>query len=433
VQSVGTTISCRLAVLLALLLIAPHINANDRQPDRLRLGYGEDGSRENAEADGSRDASVLPLAAKWSVDLGGPPVARAVPVVDDEHVYVALRSGQIVARSLLDGVERWRKDLPTEQPIAFDAGVVFVSSRDAIHALRGADGATVWETPLANITAPLVARAGWLIVLADRRVLAFRSSDGMRIWQRDIGRSAEAPAIDGDRVYISLDDGRIVAADITTGASIWERTVGGIAGPPAAAGDRVYAGASDRRFYCLKAQNGEIAWDMRIGAAIVGSAAVDAAHVYFLALDNVVRALDRSNGNQRWKHAYRRRASAGPAIGGRYVFVASSSSPDIWMWTTDGRPASSLTLPAAPAVPPAVVERGTGSLDVVAVTGNLAGQWQLTLLASAGEPPLVPFSEAPGVVLKPETRDVPVEPPLVPFIGLPGIVLQTEIFRSAGL
>jgi outer membrane protein assembly factor BamB len=375
---------------------------------------------------------VLPLAARWTVDLDGPPVARAMPVVDEERIFVALRSGHIVARGLLDGVERWRRDLPTEQPIAVDEGVVFVSSRDAIHALRAADGATMWETPLAKITAPLVARAGWLIVLAEQRVLAFRSRDGRLIWQRDIGGSTEPPAIDGDRVYVSLDDGRIVAADITTGTAIWESTLDGIAGPPRAAADRVYAGASDRLFYCLKAQNGEIAWTMRIGAGIVGSAAVDAAHVYLLALDNVVRALDRSNGNQRWKQAYPRRASTGPAIGGKYVFVASSSSPEIWMWTTDGRRAGSLALPSAPAVPPAVVERGAESLDVVAVTGNLAGQWQLTLLASAGEPPLVPFNEPPGVVLKPEDRHVPAEPPLVPLTGLPGIVLQPETLLIQG-
>jgi outer membrane protein assembly factor BamB len=375
---------------------------------------------------------VLPLAARWTVDLGGPPVPRAMPVVDEERIFVALRSGHVVARSLVDGAERWRKDLPTEQPIALDEGVVLVTSRDAIHALRAADGATMWETPLAKITAPLVARAGWLIVLAEQRVLAFRSRDGRLIWQREIGRSTEPPAIDGDRVYVSLDDGRIVAVDVTTGAAIWESTLGGIPGPPRAGADRVYAGASDRLFYCLKAQNGEIDWPKRIGAAIVGSAAIDADHVYFLALDNVVRALDRSNGNQRWQHAYPRRASTGPAIGGKYVFVASSSSPDIWMWTTDGRRAGSLALPAAPAVPPAVVERGAERLDVVAVTGNLAGQWQLTLLASAGEPPLVPFNEPPGVALNLEGRYVPAEPPLVPLTGLPGIVLQPEMLLIQG-
>jgi hypothetical protein len=219
----------------------------------------------------------------------------------------------------------------------------------------------------------------------------------------------------------------MVAADITTGNSIWETTLGGVGGALVAAADRVYAGASDRLFYCLKAQNGEIDWAKRIGAAIVGSPTVDVAHVYFLALDNVVRALDRSNGNQRWQHAYPRRASTGPSIGGTYAFVASSSSPDIWMWTRDGRPAGSLTLPAAPVVPPAIVERSTATLDVLAVTGNLAGQWQLTLLASAGEPPLVPFTELPGAVLKLEARDVPAEPPLVPLTHLPGVVLQPEM------
>ena len=345
---------------------------------------------------------MLPIAARWTVDLNGPPVARAAPILDDNRVYVALREGQIVARNLADGAERWRKELPTEQPIAADGGVVFVSSHDAIHALDGVDGATLWQKPLAGITAPLVARSGWLIVLADRRVLAFRSKDGTLIWQREIGASTALPAINGDRLYVSLDDGRVAAADITTGKALWESPIGTTAGPLFAAGDRVYAGASDRQFYCLKAQNGETEWVWHIGAAILGPAAADAAHVYVLALDNILRAFDRSNGNQRWKHAYRRRAVGGPAIGGRYVFVASSSSPDIWIWTNDGRPAGSLTLPAAPAVPAAVYERNAGQLDVVAVTGNLSGEWQLTLLTTADEPPLAPLTNLPGVELPPE-------------------------------
>jgi outer membrane protein assembly factor BamB len=421
VRSASTTISCRFALLFALLLIPACIHA---------------------KADGIRQPNVLPLATRWSMDLGGPPVARTTAVVDGQRVYVALRAGQIVARNLLDGAETWRRDLPTEQPLAVDGGVVFVSSRDVIHALRGADGVTLWETPLPKITAPLVARAGWLIVLADRRVLAFRSKDGAPIWQRDIGSSTEPPAIEGDRVYISLDDARIVAADITSGKPIWESTIGATPGALFATPDRVYAGASDRQFYCLKAKTGEIEWVKWVGAAIVGPAAVYATRVYFLALDNILRGLDRSNGNQRWLHAYRRRAATGPAIGGSYVFVTSSSSPDIWMWTTDGRPAGSITLPAEPTVPAtnppdarssdpffmatAITERGAAQLDVVAVTCNLASQCQLTLLATAGEPPLVPFSELPGVVLKPEARDVPAEPPLVPLTNLPGIVLPLE-------
>jgi outer membrane protein assembly factor BamB len=400
-------------LLLAILLIPSRTVAGDPSLDS--RGHG----------DGVHEVNVLPLAVRWSVDLGGPPVARAIPVVDDERVFVALRSGQIVARSLVDGAEKWRKDLPTEQPIAVDGGVVFVLSRDTIHALRASDGAALWEAPVAKVTAPLVARAGWLIVLAERRAIAFRANDGVSIWQRDVGGSMEPPAVNGDRVYLSLDDGRIVSLDITTGRSIWETRVGAVAGELAAAGDRVYGGASDRLFYCLKAQTGEVDWAKRIGAAIVGAAVVDSARVYFLALDNVVRALDRSNGNQRWQHSYPKRASTGPAIGGNYAFVASSSSPDIWMWTGEGQRAGSLTLPAAPVVPPAIVERGPTTLDVLTITGNLAGQWQLTLLTSAGEPPLVPFT-VPGGALKPEERYVPAEPPLVPLAILPGTTLEPE-------
>ncbi len=385
---VSTTISCRFVlVLLALSLIPTRIT----------------GDTGGIRGDGNREASVLPLATRWSVDLGGPPVTRAAPVLDEKHVYVALRAGQIVARSLSDGAELWRKDLPSEQPIATDGGIVFVSSRDAIYALDGAHGGILWEAPLAGITAPLVARSGWLIALAERRVLAFRAKDGTLIWQRDIGASARPPAIDGDRLYISLADGRIVASDISTGEQIWESTLGGTTGAVLAYGNRVYAGAGDRQFYCLKAANGEIEWVWRIGSAIVGSAVADEARVYFLALDNVLRALDRSNGNQRWQRPIRRRASTGPAIGGKYVFVASSSSPDIWMWTADGRSAGSLTLPAESAVPPAFAERGTGGLEIVTVTGSLSSQWQLTLLAKANEPPVTAFAGLPGTMLERET------------------------------
>jgi hypothetical protein len=39
---------------------------------------------------------------------------------------------------------------------------------------------------------------------------------------------------------------------------------------------------------------------------------------------------------------------------------------------------------------------------VVAVTGNLSGEWQLTLLTTADEPPLAPLTNLPGVELPPE-------------------------------
>ncbi len=375
----------------------PHLRHPDAQARREPLDAAVDEPR-------SKDhVRVLPIVARWSVDLGGPPVARVAPVVDGDRVYVALGAGQIVARSLVDGEERWRKELTTDRPLATDAGVVFVVAGDAIHALQGTDGAPRWETPLPGISAPLVARSGWVIARAGSEVLAFRADEGTLVWRREIGASTEAPEIDGDRLYVPLDDGRVVAVALTTGAPVWESTLGGAAGALFVFEDRLYLGAGDRRFYCLKTSTGEIAWVWRVGAGVIGAAAADDSKVYFVALDNVLRGLDRQNGNQRWQHTYKRRVTRGPAVASEYVFLPSGSSPEIWMWTgKDGRSAGTLALPAEPAIPPAFLQRADG-YDVVAVTGNLASQWQLTLLTTADEPPVSPLTSLPGLVLEPES------------------------------
>jgi hypothetical protein len=131
---------------------------------------------------------------------------------------------------------------------------------------------------------------------------------------------------------------------------------------------------------------------------------VDPAHVYFLALDNVLRARDRSNGNQRWMHPIRRRAVSGPATEGGYVFVAPGA--EIAVWTANGKPAGTLPLPADTAVPVTFVVRGD-DVSVVAVTGNLSSQWQLTLLGPASDPPLAPVDALPGVALPAEPAPKP--------------------------
>ncbi len=326
-------------------------------------------------------------------------MAGAAPVTDDRHVYVALRSGQIVARDLSDGHERWHKEVAAAHPLAADAGILFVATEDSIHALRAEDGAVAWEAPAA-IAAPLVAHGGWLIAIVKDKVLAFRATDGNRVWERTIGISTERPAIEGDRLYLSLDEGGIVALRITNGDVLWERFLGGTAQAPYATPQRVYAGASDRLFYSLKAANGEIDWKWRVGSELQGTAAADDSHVYIAALDNVLRAYDRGNGNLRWQHALKRRPATGPFVVGSALLIASASSPEIWAWTADGKPAGAIATPAEPAVAPEFVDRGEEGAFVFVVTGGLTNQWRLTLLATAGDPPLQPMTVLPGEAIK---------------------------------
>jgi outer membrane protein assembly factor BamB len=309
---------------------------------------------------------------------------------------VALRSGHITARDMSDGRERWHRDLPAAHPLAVDAGFVFAATDKTVNALHAEDGTVAWSAP-ASVTAPLVARAGWVIVLAEGKVIAFRGSDGSRIWEREVGAATERPAIEADHLYVSLPDGRVVAFQIRNGELLWERQLGAAAQVPFATAERVYVGSGDRKFYCLKADNGEIEWTWRFfGAAPQGSAAANSSLLFVMAMDNVLRAYARSNGNQRWQHPLRRRAGSGPIVLGDYVLVPSAFSAEIWAWTSNGKPAGTIATPAEPAVVPEFVDRGGDGVFIFVVTGGLTNQWQLTLLSTAGDPPFSPLTVVPG-------------------------------------
>ena len=60
--------------------------------------------------------------------------------------------------------------------------------------------------------------------------------------------------------------------------------------------DRVFVGTARTWFYALQPEDGRVRWRKRVGAAVVGRPAADRSAVYFLALDNLLRALDRVGG-----------------------------------------------------------------------------------------------------------------------------------------
>ena len=119
-------------------------------------------------------------------------------------------------------------------------------------------------------------------------------------------------ALAADRVYVPLADGRIVALRIDTGDVVWERRLGGPTTGLLALDDRVYAGSNDNFFYALDAADGRVAWRWRTGADVVGVPVVDERNVYFVSLDNVLRALSRRTGVQQWARLLPLRPTRGP-------------------------------------------------------------------------------------------------------------------------
>ena len=298
--------------------------------------------------------SIFPLEQMWSVDLSAP---AAWPAYDATQAYVPVRDGQLVAIALATGRVVWVVDQPTRVPPAVGDRTVFVASGQSIQALDTASGATRWQVSLDSaISAPLFWDTGWLIgALENGGLLALRSQDGQEIWRRQLaGRTQILASIAGERLFIPLEDGRVLSLDLNSGEHLWEQKLGG---SPARilALDDLFVGSTNNFFYCLSQKDGSVKWRWRTGADIIGPAVVDEHRVYFLSLDNVLRALDRRSGVQRWTRPMDMRAAAGPRPAGDTLLV-SGVSPEIRSYRMiDGEPAGSYQAPAELSAPPHIV------------------------------------------------------------------------------
>jgi outer membrane protein assembly factor BamB len=257
----------------------------------------------------------------WTVTLPAPPVAPGA--LDEQRVYVPLRSGLLVAINRETGILEWHRSIEGASSALAADGAVYVVLTGAIRALDAVTGEDRWTIPVHGmITAPLVSDTGWLIALtAPGEALAIRAVDGQVIWRRPLGAASPHRAVAGESAwFISLADGRVVALAMQTGEPLWERQLTGTISEPAVAPDRVFVGSTDNFLYAFDADTGRQEWRWRNGGDVIGAAA-DGDLVYFASLDNIIRAVNRGNGNQRWKKPTGTRPVAPPRAFGGVVVV----------------------------------------------------------------------------------------------------------------
>ena len=311
----------------------------------------------------------------WTVDIPAAPLTS--PLIAGGRVFVAHPPGIITGYH--DGRELWRTSLATDLPLAAHDELVLVSSSDAIHALRAADGSPAWRTPAGKPTAPLLVKDGWVITATADTITALRASDGATVWTAEAGVQRQRGAISGDVLFTPHVDGHVVARDLLTGKVKWTSPIGGVAGEPFVLGEDMFVGSGDKRFYCLKAVSGEIDWQVRVGADIRGVAASDGDRIFFAALDNLVRAVDRTHGGLRWQTGLPFRPLMGPVISGGSLFISGPQTEMRRLRTTDGKDAGVIRFPDKQmAVSPGFAPTEAG-IVFAAVTGGHAQTWKLSL------------------------------------------------------
>lgn len=295
---------------------------------------------------------------------------------------------------------------PQSRPASGD-GLVFVAEPEAIVALHDNDGREAWRSPVSErLSVPLVWDHGWLVAVSlSGTVSAYRATDGQPIWQRDIRSPASAlPALAADRVYVPSAAGEVVALQVETGELLWIRRLGGTPHDILALDDRIYVGSADNFFYSVEAAAGRILWRWRTGGDVIGVPVVDERRVYFVSLDNLLRALDRGNGAQRWLSALPLRPNAGPVRAADGLIV-SGISPTLPAYSLrNGAAIGKLEAPGDLASPPHVVD-ANGVPIIVIVTRDIAKGAEMTAYGVQADSP--PDTDSPARGDLPPKADLP--------------------------
>jgi outer membrane protein assembly factor BamB len=293
---------------------------------------------------------LTPTQNVWALALNN--ALTMPPAYEGTEAFLSIEGDRVVAYDLTSGLRRWIVAARPEIAPVAGGGVVFIREADRLRALRASDGSVAWELPLAEkLAVHPVWDNGWLVLaLATGEIRALRATDGQQIWSRDLASPAHAaPALAADRVYVPTTDHRIVALKVESGEPLWERRLGGAANEILALDERLYAGSLDNFFYCVMTEDGRVDWRWRTGGEVIGKPVADERYVYFVALDNVLRAMNLVTGGQQWMRPLPFRPAWGPAKAGSTLVVAGQTPPLRAFNVKDGVAAGTLTGVAPPA------------------------------------------------------------------------------------
>lgn len=337
---------------------------------------------------------ILALDPRWTVVFNTPAVAS--PGFDHEAAYVPLQGGTLVAIELERGRVRWQVALSTLVPPATGDGMVFAAAGGAVIALDQRSGAVLWRAALPSALAgPIYWDGGWVLASTGAGdLMALRALDGQVLWRHPLGaRLAVRPSTSGERLYVALDDGRLVALALDTGDQIWTLALDQEVTGMLALEEQLLVGTRANRLHSISVDRGRSRWWQRAGADVMGAPAADDAFIYFVAFDNVLRALNRSNGNLRWTRNLPSRPSGGPQRADDVVLVPFSTTDIGAYLATTG--AEAFTIRAAGELGGAPFLRDNApatATRLVAISreGNLQG------FAARFEQSLVPLADLPG-------------------------------------
>ena len=368
--------------------------------------------------------SPFPADTRWTLALNNALIEQ--PAYDGVNGYFPIRGDTVVAYDLRQATPRWIVSArPLSTPAVGD-GLLFLEQTGSLSAWHLTDGSVAWTVPLTEkLAVPLAEGYGQLVAATPTTILSFRAEDGTLQWRRDLGaKPHRSPAVGGDGVYVPMADGRVIALRADNGEIQWERRLREAPNDILVSDAQLFVGSNDNYLYCMNVKDGLTRWrSPRTGADVVSRPIVDERHVYFVSLDNVLRALNRSNGVQQWKKGLKFRPAWSPIIAADTVLVTGIQGPLVAFYRKDGAPGGEFATGVDEIAAPLHTFESLYALGpmIALVTRNLKAGAMVTAASHTLEPPLVvdlPVTSLPGLV------PAPVPPPAQPDEALSDAVVD---------
>ena len=316
-------------------LPAPYKNSEWAQPG----GYASN-ALHHLEANG-------PLKVQWQVDAGAGSASKsrltASPIAAAGKIFVLDAKARVYAFNAANGEEAWHVSVapPGDQDLVNLLTLGAFGKDTRIDATKGFGGGIAFDN------GKLYATTGF----GD--VIALDAASGKELWRKNFGVPiANAPVINGGRLFVASIDNHMHALAITNGRELWDHqgiteNAGILVSTSAAvAGEFVIAPYSSGEVYALRVQNGRPAWSDMVTRSkgitalseiddIAGKPVVDRDLVFTISHSGVMAAIQLDKGDRQWS-----RDIGGiqtPWVAGDYVYVVTLQNQLMCLTRKEGR------------------------------------------------------------------------------------------------
>lgn len=332
---------------------------------------------------------------KWSVPMGKASKAstdlKLKPSIHGNIIYVANASGTVQAVDKGTGTLLWSKQLShnvVSGPTVANGYIALGTNKSTVVLLRQSDGAELHELKISGdaLSKPAITNNKVVIKTIDGYLYAFDLKTGEKLWGTEHGspslilKASSSPVIMDKLALVGFSDGKLDAVEIQSGTVVWQRSIAYASGAsdverlvdidadPIVRGDTVYLASYQGYIGALSLANGEFIW--RKPASVYKNMAIDNSTLYVTDSDDVLWALDRRNGQVKWKQlALKARGLTEPVLMGNRLIVGDRTGFVHVLATHNGELVSRIQMSGPVDIAPAVAEN---SVYVMTANGKLS-------------------------------------------------------------